>query len=423
VTRAPAPPAPWLIVGLAFLTVGVAFGCRSAFAVFLVAVIREFGWSRGATSGVLFLGALVWSAAATFIGILMDRFGPRLVLPAGALVMALGFVVSSLARDLFDFYIGIGVLMALGFAALPMSTHGPVISRYFQRRRGWAMGIAASGMGIGVLTIVPLAELLISSLGWRSAYLILAGLLAGVIAPLNLVLHRHGPPAAAPAESPASATPETAPRPEWTLERALRSHRFWALGLGVLTGAIPLHMILIHQVAAVVDAGFSPGLAASVMGMNGLFIAPSMIFWGALSDRIGREWAYTLGSLAMIAGIVILLQARAAAGHAALLYAYAVLFALGFATRQALYPAMAADLFHGRHFGAINGALTFFVGAGSGIGPWLGGYLFDRFGSYLAPFWLANLLALASIALIWVAAPRHGARRVSERSSPAPAGR
>lgn len=407
-TRAPATCAPWLIVGLAFLTVGLAFGCRSAFAVFLVAVIREFGWSRGATSGVLFLGALVWSVAATFIGILMDRFGPRLVLPAGSLVMALGFAVASLTRNLVDFYIGIGVLMALGFAALPMSTHGPVISRYFQRRRGWAMGIAASGMGIGVFTIVPLAELLISNFGWRAAYLILAALLAGAIAPLNAILHRHTPPASAPPENGAAALTPALSRSEWTLERALRSHRFWALGLGVLTGAIPLHMILIHQVAAVVDAGFSQALAASVMGMNGLFIAPSMVLWGALSDRIGREWAYTLGSLAMIAGILMLLYARAAAGHAGLLYAYAVLFALGFATRQALYPAMAADLFHGKRFGAINGALTFFIGAGSGIGPWLGGYLFDRFGNYVAPFWLANFLAVISIVLIWIAAPRRG---------------
>ena len=90
-----------------------------------------------------------------------------------------------------------------------------------------------------------------------------------------------------------------------------------------------------------------------------------------------------------------------------MLYLYTALFALGFATRQALYPTIAADLFHGKNFGAINGALALFIGAGSGIGPWLGGHLFDRFGNYDAAFWSANVLAAVSVGLIWAAAPRH----------------
>ncbi|MFQ5681834.1 MAG: MFS transporter [Candidatus Binatia bacterium] len=164
-------------------------------------------------------------------------------------------------------------------------------------------------------------------------------------------------------------------------------------------------MILIHQVAAIVDMGFTKELAAYVLGLTGVFTSPGMILWGTASDRIGREWAYTLGSLAMILGIVLLLNAGDPS-RVWMLYAHTVFFALGFASRQGLFPSIAADLFHGGHFGAINGALALFIGAGSGIGPWLGGYLFDLFGNYYAAFWGANVIAAFSMLLIWIAGPR-----------------
>lgn len=400
---------PWVVVGVSFVTVGVAFGCRSSFAVFLVAVIEEFHWSRGVTAGALFLGAAVWSLAAPAIGVLFDRFGPRIVLPVGSTIMALGFVVSSTTQTTLHFYLGMGALMALGYAALPMSTHAIIISNWFVRRRGALMGIVASGMGIGVLLIVPLTQYLISQLGWRTAYLILAGLLVGIVAPLNALFQRHRPEDIGlhADSSPASlrVSARTRDGAGWTLKRALGSYRFWALALGMLTGAIPVHMIIIHQVAAVVDAGFSKALASSILGLTGFFISPSMILWGATSDRMGREWAYTWGSISLILGVVLLLLARDPT-RLWMLYAYALFFALGFGTRQALYPTMAADLFHGAHFGAINGALALTIGAGSGIGPLLGGYLFDLLGNYDIAFWLANIMTAISIFLIWIAAPR-----------------
>jgi MFS family permease len=94
------------VIGIAFLTVAVAFGARNAFAVFLVAVIEEFHWSRGLASGALMLGSVLWTLSAPVIGMLLDRFGPRMVLPGGALIMASGFVISGLASSVFEFYVG-----------------------------------------------------------------------------------------------------------------------------------------------------------------------------------------------------------------------------------------------------------------------------------------------------------------------------
>ena len=174
----------------------------------------------------------------------------------------------------------------------------------------------------------------------------------------------------------------------------------------MLTGATPLHLMLTHQVAAIVDTGFSEGLAASVLGLSGFLSLPSMILLGAASDRIGREWAYTLGSIGLIVSITLLMMARDPS-KIWMLYGFLIFFAIGFASRQSLYSPIAADLFHGRHFGVINGALHVFVGAGAGIGPWLGGYLFDLSGgNYTHALLTANLFAIFSVILIWLAGPR-----------------
>ena len=401
---------PWVVIGIAFLTVGVAFGARNAFAVFLVAVIEEFRWSRGLASGALMLGSLLWTLSAPVIGVLLDRFGPRIVLPGGAILMASGFVVSGFADSIVEFYIGMGVLMGVGFAALPMTSQATFLSNWFIRKRGMAIGAAASGIGLGILLVVPWTQWLITAYGWRAAFFILAGLLALFIAPLNYFFQCQRPEemhlkpdfgASTPEKSAARVKAASAAGP--SLQEALRTWRFWAFALGVLAGAIPLHMVLIHQVAAVSDAGFSKELAAFGLGLIGLFTAPAMIGMGLLADLIGRQLSYLLGSASLMIGIFLLMMIDAA-GQSWLYYLFPPFIAFGFSSRQSLYPTVAADLFHGKSFGAIIGAVSLFIGAGAGIGPWLGGVLHDWTGSYREAFWVAQATALASVLFIWIAA-------------------
>src|SRR6185503_11547739 len=245
---------PWVVILIAFLTVGVAFGTRNAFAVFLVAVIEEFGWSRGLASGALMLGSVMWTLSAPLIGTLLDRLGPRIVLPGGALVMAAGFVISGFTHSIVEFYIGMGVFMGVGFAALPMTSQATFLSNWFIRKRGMAIGAAASGIGLGILLVVPWTQWLVATYGWRAAFFTLAGLLALVIAPLNYFFQRQRPGemnlkpdfGTAPSDKPAvRAKVASADGP--SLKEALHRWRFWAFAAGVLAGAIPLHMVLIHQ--------------------------------------------------------------------------------------------------------------------------------------------------------------------------------
>ena len=400
---------PWVVIGIAFLTVAVAFGTRNAFAVFLVAVIEEFHWSRALASGALMLGSVMWTLAAPVIGVLLDRFGPRIVLPGGAIIMALGFVITGLARTAAEYYIGMGVFMGVGFAALPMTSQATFLSNWFVRKRGMAIGLAASGIGFGIFLVVPWTQYLIAVYGWRAAFFVLAGVLALVVAPVNFFFQRQRPEEMNLKPDFGKTPPKTsvgqmkAPSADGpSLKEALRNWRFWVFAVGVLAGAVPLHMVLIHQVAAVSDAGFSKELAALALGLIGLFTAPSMILMGLLADRIGRQWSYALGSAALMIGILFLMMINGASGNW-LFYAFPPFIAVGFSSRQTLYPTIAADLFHGKAFGAIIGALALFIGAGAGIGPWLGGLIYDWTAGYYWAFCVAQAMTLASVGFIWMA--------------------
>ncbi len=173
-------------------------------------------------------------------------------------------------------------------------------------------------------------------------------------------------------------------------------------------------MVLIHQVAAVSDAGFSKELAAFGLGLIGLFTAPAMIVMGLLADRIGRQLSYLLGSASLMIGIFLLMMIDAA-GQSWLYYLFPPFIAFGFSSRQSLYPTIAADLFHGKSFGAIIGVVSLFIGAGAGIGPWLGGLLHDWTGSYREAFWVAQATAFASVIFIWIAGARDYAHREKEK--------
>ncbi len=404
---------PWVVLGISCTTVAAAFGCRGAFALFFVAVIEEFQWSRGLSAGALTLGSVAWTLSAPVWGRMLDRLGPRVVFPAGAGLMAAGFIVSGMTQTVLQYYVGMGLLVGLGFAALPMTSQATVISNWFIRKRGMAMGIAAAGIGAGIFVVVPATERLIVGLGWRNAYMVLAGFMLTAVVPLNLFFQRRRPqdmglqPDFGATTVAETGGPRQVRDDGWNLARALRSFRFWALAMGFLLGAIPVHLVLVHQVAAMVDAGFSREFGATVLGLTGFFTIFTMIGMGILSDRVGREWAYTIGSAALVGGILVILFLDEMP-RVLLIGLYPPLFAVGFGSRQALYPTIAADIFHGAHFGSIIGVLAVCIGIGSGVGPWLAGYLHDLSGSYASSCWAAMVLVMLSLVCIWVTAPGKG---------------
>ncbi len=172
-----------------------------------------------------------------------------------------------------------------------------------------------------------------------------------------------------------------------------------------MTGSFATQTLLVHQVVYLVDHGVPALAAAAVVGVVGLASIAGKTGWGVLSDRVGRELAYTLAFICVLASVGLLVAAGAWGG-AILPYVYAVLIGVGYAATAPLTPAVASDLFGGPRFASIFGVLHASTSLGGAAGAWVAGRIFDVTGSYAVGLWLTALMALCAPVLLWMAAPR-----------------
>lgn len=402
----------WILVALAFVTSAVSFGTRSAFAVFLVALVAEFGWSRGEVSGILSISSLSWAVGSPVVGALMDRRGPRVVFPVAGVIMGAGLLLTASLSELPHLYLSWGVLAALPFSAMQISHQSVSLAAWFPNRRGFVNAIGAAGGGVGILVLVPLAQHLISTFGWRLALTSLGAIILLVVVVPNALLQLRRPEdVGLVAETPPRGTKTPAREHRGpTMREALHSPRFYILAVGLFCGAFPLHILLIHQVAALVDAGLARDLAANVLGIAGFLASVLTIAIGWISDHFGRERTYTVGALCLAAAAGVLIVVAGLGASPLLVILFVATFAPGFASRQGLHPAIMGDLVRGPSFGVLVGILSGILAVGTGLGPWVAGVLFDLTGSYRLPLSLAIASSLVGLLCIWIAAPRRGWR-------------
>jgi MFS family permease len=392
-----------------FVTLGLAYGFWYSYAVFLVAFLREFGWSRSVVAGAFSLLVMVHGLSGPLLGWLVERFGPRAVIAAGGGVLAGSLLVGAHVSAVWQLYVTFGVLAALGVSAAGWVPSVVLIRGWFPSAVGTAIGAASAGIGVGIFALVPFAQLLIDWYGWRWALRVLAVLIAVWIIPATLLLVRAAGtvPAAAPAPGPGP----TPPRRYWALGTAARTWRFWGTGAVFFAGSAATQMLLVHQVAYLVDHGVPAFVGATVVGVVGVCSIAGKAGWGALSDRVGRELTYSLAFLC-VAGSVGLLALTGAYPRTLLPYGYAVLIGVGYAVTAPLTPAIASDLFGGPRFARIFGALHFANSVGGALGAWIAGFLFDATASYALALPIAATMALLAPSLLWFVAPR--------RPNPAP---
>ncbi len=412
----------WVIVAVSFITLFLALGTRFSFGIFYVAILGEYGWGRGETAGAYSLAMIVHASFALVTGFLIDRVSPRRLFPLGATLLALGLIAASRITTIWHLYLCFGVVIAMGINSIGFGPHVALIPRWFVQKRGLASGLALSGIGIGALVILPLTEFIIESMGWRSAFLILAGIILCVAIPATAMFQRRSPEEVG--QYPDGLDPHTgvkdsaqregAPkidRPDsasenWTFRAALRTGAFWWIGLVVLSHGFSANMLLVHQAVHVVDSGFSQMLAASLLGLVGLLMSIGGIFFGFLSDRVRREMGFTLGSSFAILGLLLFLFVRDTSAPW-MLYAFAILYGLGQGGLGPIYSSTMGDLFAGPSLGRIIATLSIEYGLGGALGAYMGGYFYDTMGSYFVPFTLCLACFSLGILGIWMAAPRH----------------
>jgi MFS family permease len=415
----------WVIVGIAFVTMAIAVTARTAFSLLLPPLTDEFGWDRGLAAGAFSFGFLVSAVLSPIVGRLMDRHGPRVVIESGVCCMALGLFLAPLIENPWHLYATLGVLVGSGANLMSFTAQSLYLPNWFIRHRGLAISIAFSGVGAGAIVLLPWLQSIIVHEGWRASCWAMGLVVLLVLGPLNLLV-RHKPEnigllpdgGSHTAGVSGSRNPSNIADPawaaiEWTLARALRTSRFWWIVLAYFCALFAWYAVQVHQTKYLIEIGFSPLLAAWALGIVSAIAIPGQIGLGALSDRVGREWVWSVGCI----GFAICYGALIALGHApsqVLLYLMVVSQGcLGYALASVMGP-IVAEIFEGPHYGSIFGTLTVALIGGGAAGPWVTGLIHDATGSYRLAFYLSIGCCVVSAVAVWIAAPRK-VRRVPGR--------
>lgn len=391
----------WVVVAVSATVSLLAWSVRSTFAAFYVALLGEFAWRRGEAALGYSLSWLLLLVFSPMAGWLYDRWGARLLVPAGGLLLGAALALTGQVTTLWQYYLAFGVLGGAGISCIQVPA-AVIVSRWFVRSRGAAMGIISAGASASAIIFYPVNTYLIVVFGWRTALAIFGLIVAAVTIPLAAFLYRDPP-------EPSEASPPRMREPigsggDWTLGRALRSVPFWGVFAMWGFGVIGYQIMTTHQVAHALERGFSAVTLGWLFGVGGACTVAGNVLGGTLSDRWGREWVFALGSAIGIAGIGCL--GRLAGPEDMLLLLGYVVAGVGFGMRISQLATIPADLFAGRHLGVILGAAQGGGGLGGFVGPFLGGWLFDVTGSYRIAFAVAALAIAASAVAAWVAAPR-----------------
>jgi len=435
----------WIVVGACFAVIAMVAPLVASFSIFQPPVLDEFKWSRGSFAIALSIHLVFAGIATPFAGGMIDRFGPRRVMPVGALLTALGLILMSRSAALWHFYVAFGLIAAGGSSLLQHVPLTTLVANWFVRHRGAAIGIVSAGSGAGQLALLPLMQYLIQHIGWRGAYLVF-GLAILVIPTILIWLFLH----ARPEDRGLSIEDESGRRSlsdetgamteaggeesgqgnrgrrrsevvildkewaevEWTLGKASRTFRFWTLTIVMALFAAGLLLISVQLVAYLEDKGYSPALGASVVGLQGMLNMAGEFTGGFLCDRIGREKTLTL-SLVVFVACIVLLNLAGVVISPALVYVFTLFYGMGFGMAVPALMISASDLFQGKHFGSILGVIVLGGYFGGALGAWLSGRLFDLTHAYQVNFLVAGLAMLISAALIWKARP--GSVRQSRR--------
>ncbi|HUH64941.1 MAG TPA: MFS transporter [Syntrophales bacterium] len=407
----------WYVVMGAFLVTSISYGARYSFGVFVKPMSLEYGWSRSVVSLGASINMMVYSLSAIFLGRMIDRVAPRWIITAGAIFGSLSYILTGLAGSPLCFYLAYGVLCGASTACLGLLVVNSSVGKWFVRKRGIAIGISTMGVSFGTIALAPLAGYIVKNYDWHYGFIFLAALIALIGVSLSqLLMGRTNPesygffPDGERREPQILETGHVGEESPLQLSSKVifQNSQFWILSATFALAVMTLMAVFVHQVAYALDRNIDDVVAASSLGALGFGGFCGQFFFGWFSDRLKDvKYSAALGIIVMAAGMVLLLQATTAQR----LYLYALVYGFGYGSLGPMMPILIADRF-GRHvLGHVYGWLTFFMGMGGGLGPFLGGLIYDWSGSYTY-VWQANIMILIGCAcLILALRSRRGLER------------
>ncbi|MFZ0422128.1 MAG: MFS transporter [Xanthobacteraceae bacterium] len=394
----------WIVVAAGFAVTAIGFGCVYSFSAFIDSLQHDFGAARGSVSLVFSLAGFLYFGVGSISGPLADRFGSRRLALIGMILIGAGLALASVAQTLTGVYAAYGLGVGLGVGCSYVPAMGAV-QRWFIKHRGFASGLASSGIGVGTLIFPPFASALIAAWGWRETYLILGGIAVVAGAGMALLIENDprdrglGPDGEV--LHPAARSVQTSGS---SIADAIRSRGFIGLYIACLACAFGVFVPFVHLAPYAMDHGIAKAPAVLLVSVIGVGSTVGRFLLGGLADRLGRP----LSLVAMFAGMALALVIWVSSSGFWPLAVFAFIFGTAYGGWVALLPAVVMDYFGGRNVSGIIGILYTSAGFGTLVGPAAAGFAFDFSGSYTVPILLSiagNVIAAAVMAITAWASP------------------
>lgn len=402
----------WIIVGVALLTSFAISGARMSFGPSFKFMQEGFGTSRELLSVAMSINQLFYGFAGPLTGWLTDRYGAKTVVIISAVLTVIGLLGSSFAPNLWVLYLAYGVFAGFGFSGTTTVPFSALITRWFRRKSGLALGLFTSGTPIGHMLIVPLASFLIVTIDWRFAYAVLGGIIALIVLPLSWRLIRADPKEMGllpdgDTELPVVQSPGTgATGPGATasknLAQAMRTKPYWMLCIGWFTCGFAGFLVATHLVPFATDVGMDPMHAAAVLSLLGASAAVGTLGINTLSDRIGCKNPLAAVYFSRFLVFPLLLFSLASENYM-YIYVFVIVMGLGQLATFPLASVITREVFGQQSMGVILGTILLSHQVGAAIGVYLGGAIFDSTGRYDLAFLIAaGLSFIAGIASLLI---------------------
>jgi MFS family permease len=388
----------WFVVAGTFAVTFVGFGCAYSFSAFLLPLQHDFAASRGSIALVFSIAGFFYFALGVITGPLADRFGSRLLAVVGMILTGAGLIAASVAQTLLQVYLayGLGVGLGIGCSYVPAVA---AVQRWFLRRRGFASGLAVSGIGVGTLVVPPLAKFMIDAFDWRETYLIL-GIFA-IVAGAGMAMLIEDDPSerglGVDGDPPAAAASGSA-APGGAIRVAITTRRFIGLYAACFICSFGLFVPFVHLVPYALDHGVASSAAVLLVGAIGVGSTAGRFLLGGMADRLGRPLSFLIMFVGMGLSFVIWLFSVSLWPLAAFALVYGVFYG-GFV---ALAPAVVIDYFGSRQASSLIGIVYTSVAFGTLVGPSATGFVFDLSHSYTLPILLSIGVYVVATAILAV---------------------